>query len=152
MFPQNGHEYPETFEQMVLKMFTMLLGEFELMKIPFHPAGWMRIVEFLFFATFLILMVLVLQNLLNALAIRDTEKMLNVSEVDKLYSVMTITNFLEFIPGFNRQKLLNYFPKKKIYFPIYHEEHRNDEFFIGHQNNSKPFNFLRTRIKIFRFK
>ena len=138
MFRPN-EEYPNSFEQMFLKMFTMVLGEIELMKIPFYPNGWMRIVEILFFTTFLILMVLVLQNLLNALAIRDTEDMLKVSEEDRLYSVMVITFFWEYFSKFLAPKVLKYFPKKKIYFPVFHEIYRNDETFVGVQDGAKNY-------------
>ena len=116
MFPA-GNEYPDTFEQMLLKMFTMLLGEIELMSIPFYPSGWMRIVEFVFFLSFLILMVLVLQNLLNALAIKDTEEMLNISEQEKLFSLMEVSNFWEFFLnqiGIDIRVLEDFSPTKEV--------------------------------------
>ena len=140
MFPA-GNEYPDTFEQMLLKMFTMLLGEIELMTIPFYPSGWMRIVEFVFFLSFLILMVLVLQNLLNALAIKDTEEMLNISEQEKLFSLMEVSNFWEFFLnqiGIDIRVLEDFSPTKEVYFPIFHERCRNEKIFVGHRKGEKP--------------
>ena len=153
-----SEEYPDSFEQMFLKMFTMVLGEIELMKIPFYPSGWMRIIEYLFFTVFLILMVLVLQNLLNALAIKDTENMLKVSEEEKLYSVMELTNSWEFfqksilLKRWGRiicgiyaiiiarffEDVLKDFPDKKIHFPIFHKDFRNDKIFVGFKTGEKP--------------
>ena len=87
MFPTSD-DYPSTFEQMLLKMGTMLIGEIDMMDTPFYKSGRLRVIEFLFFTSFLILVVLVLQNLLNALAIKDTEDMLRVAEEHTLFNLM----------------------------------------------------------------
>ena len=87
MFPASD-DYPSTFEQMLLKMGTMLIGEIDMMDTPFYKSGRLRVIEFLFFTSFLILVVLVLQNLLNALAIKDTEDMLRVAEEHTLFNLM----------------------------------------------------------------
>ena len=154
MFP-TANEYPDTFEQMLLKMFTMLLGEFELMKIPFHPSGWMRILEMVFLTAFLILMVLVLQNLLNALAIKDTQEMLSISEQEKLYSIMKLTHFWEWMwiamPRqsfwflgqvkylfFGKSKVLDDFEDFKVCFPVLMESCRNHETYIGFEKDEDP--------------
>ena len=131
MFPP-AKEYPDSYELMILKVFAMLLGEIELMNIPFSELAWQRCVEMLFLFTFLILIVLVLQNLLNALAFKDTKDMLDASNHDKLLIILELALFwgdIFFKHNWTQQTVLSAFEEKKIYFPIFHPKYKNNDNF-----------------------
>ena len=131
MFPPSK-EYPDSYELMILKVFAMLLGEIELMNIPFSELAWIRCMEMLFLFTFLILIVLVLQNLLNALAFKDTKDMLDASNHDKLLIILELALFwgtIFFKHNWTRQTVLSAFKEKKIYFPIFHPKYKNNNDF-----------------------
>ena len=131
MFPP-AKEYPDSYELMILKVFAMLLGEIELMNIPFSELAWQRCMEMLFLFTFLILIVLVLQNLLNALAFKDTKDMLDASNHDKLLIILELALFwgsIFFKHNWTQQTVLSAFEEKKIYFPIFHPKYKNNDNF-----------------------
>ena len=153
MFP-SGEEFPETLEMMVLKMYTMLLGEIDLMDIPFiKTPGWKRFFEFILVAAFLVLMVLVLQNLLNALAINNINDMMKVEEqkISKISSLLELSRYWERSPGIKRHigigsqvlKPFGYDVKMngshrtvfKIFFPIFNTIFDSEEICVGLDEN-----------------
>ena len=147
MFPKSD-DFPETFDLMILKMLAMLLGEIDLMGTPFTSDTHTRWMEIIFFTLFLILIILVLQNLLNALAIKDTSEMLDASDTDTLLIILDLVKFWAFfLAKFNAflsalniniplPNTLSAFPGKKIYFPVFHPEFRNEDSFPSLQEGA----------------
>ena len=147
MFPKSD-DFPETFDLMILKMLAMLLGEIDLMGTPFTSDTHTRWMEIIFFTLFLILIILVLQNLLNALAIKDTSEMLDASDTDTLLIILDLVKFWAFfLAKFNTflsalniniplPNTLSAFPGKKIYFPVFHPEFRNENSFPSLQEGA----------------
>ena len=92
MFPKKDgdgkeyEEYPSGFYEMLGKIFVMFLGEIDYMDIPIEDDGW----RMLFFFMFLFSITLALLNLLNAVAITDTTKMIEEAEKDVLYNLLVL--------------------------------------------------------------
>ena len=56
----------------VVKTMTMFVGELEFSDIPVNLDSFLMLVKYLFFLTFVFLIVVVLMNFLNGLAVSDT--------------------------------------------------------------------------------
>ena len=70
-----------------------------------------------------------------------TEEMLNISEQEKLFSLMEVSNFWEFFLnqiGIDIRVLEDLSPTKEVYFPIFHESCRNEKTFVGHRKGEEP--------------
>ena len=92
MFPDDA-KFPSGKFEMMGKTFVMLLGEIEYMDIPIQN----DLFRMFFFLMFLFSMTLSLLNLLNAVAIADTNEMIKEAEKQLLYNVLILweSPFLE---------------------------------------------------------
>ena len=86
---KSDNDWPSSNWLMLPKVFVMFTGEQEFMDIPFSEPGSSNFVwEIIFFFGFVVLMVIVLLNLLNAVAIKDAKQMHDEAEKEKLYELL----------------------------------------------------------------
>ena len=69
---EDKYEYFNTTFLSVVKTMTMFVGELEFSDIPVNLDSFLMPVKYLFFLTFVFLIVVVLMNFLNGLAVSDT--------------------------------------------------------------------------------
>ena len=69
---EDKYEYFNTTFLSVVKTMTMFVGELEFSDIPVNLDSFLMPVNYLFFLTFVFLIVVVLMNFLNGLAVSDT--------------------------------------------------------------------------------
>ena len=101
---QNESVYPTEFPELLTNTFVMFVGEVELFDVSESVAfKWMEIG---FFLSFIFFLLVVLMNLLNALAIADTKDLMDDAEMEMLSSLLeTVSNkrftlsILSMIPG-----------------------------------------------------
>jgi len=91
--PADPKEYPDTFWELVPKVFVMVTGEQEYMNIPFSNHTAFRVWEVLYYLVFLVFTVVVLLNLLNGLAVADARDMLEASDTDSLCHLLETAAF-----------------------------------------------------------
>ena len=82
--PKDDYSIFDYIDRSIIKTSTMFVGEFEFGNLPFKKFGYELRFPFLLF--FILLTVVVMMNLLNALAITDTTKLLEEAEVLALAS------------------------------------------------------------------
>lgn len=94
--------YPRSLWKLLPKVFVMFSGEQDFMNIPFDQnqteenptlVTLYSLFQCFFYLAFLLVMVVILFNLLNGLAVRDAGEMLDSAEVDMLYSLLSIVAF-----------------------------------------------------------
>ena len=82
-------DWPQEGWLILPKIIVMFTGEMEFMDIPFHEENrGLWFLELLFFLGFWVLMILVLLNLLNALAVKNADELLADAEMDKLCDLL----------------------------------------------------------------
>jgi len=105
-------EYPffDAVGLTLVKTFSMFVGELEFSNIPLNSAF-----SYVFFLLFVFLIVVVLMNLLNGLAVSDTQKIRSQAEILALESrLKTITQIEATLPGvFRRILKINLFSPDK---------------------------------------
>ena len=91
----NGPEYPDSFWILIPKVIVMFTGEQEFLNIPYaeQKNAFYQFLELFFYLVFLLLMVIVLMNLLNALAVKDAGEIKDSAEMDKLLSLLDTVAF-----------------------------------------------------------
>ena len=96
MFPptEDSNDYPEGWD-IVPKVLVMFAGEEEFLNIPVAKSGFERFLQRLYFVGFIIIMVVVIMNLMNALAISDTTEMMEKAEEEKINLLLETVCFWE---------------------------------------------------------
>merc|ERR1719225_988715 len=92
---EDKYEYFNTTFLSVVKTMTMFVGELEFSDIPINLESSMMPVNFIFFLTFVFLIVVVLLNLLNGLAVSDTGAIQEKAEIYSYLSRVETISYLE---------------------------------------------------------
>ena len=92
---EDKYEYFNTTFLSVVKTMTMFVGELEFSDIPINLESSMMPVNFIFFLTFVFLIVVVLLNLLNGLAVSDTAAIQEQAEIYSYLSRVETISYLE---------------------------------------------------------
>merc|ERR1719228_950195 len=93
LIANNDDAFPHDFPKMLAKTIVMFVGEVELFNVSNQP--FFQGFEIIFFFLFIFFLVIVLMNLLNALAIVDTKELLDKVEMDMLFSLLGTVSFWE---------------------------------------------------------
>ena len=89
------YEYFNTTFLSVVKTMTMFVGELEFSDIPINLDSALMPVNFIFFLSFVFLIVVVLMNLLNGLAVSDTGAIQEQAEIYSYLSRVETISYLE---------------------------------------------------------
>lgn len=89
-FKDTGDEWFNTFGHSIFKTIIMLTGEFDI-SFSSHKHDWSHIV----FVIFVFLMVIVLMNMLNGLAVSDTAEILSKTELIELINRIYLIAYFE---------------------------------------------------------
>jgi len=92
---EEDYEYFNTTFLSVVKTMTMFVGELEFSDIPINLESSLMPVNYLFFLTFVFLIVVVLMNLLNGLAVSDTGAIQDQAEIFCYLSRVETISYLE---------------------------------------------------------
>ena len=92
---EEKYEYFNTTFLSVVKTMTMFVGELEFSDIPINLESALMPVNFIFFLTFVFLIVVVLVNLLNGLAVSDTGVIQEQAEIYSYLSRVETISYLE---------------------------------------------------------
>merc|ERR1719232_671791 len=92
---EDKYEYFNTTFLSIVKTMTMFVGELEFSDIPINLDSFLMPVNYLFFLTFVFLIVVVLMNLLNGLAVSDTGVIQEQAEIYSYLSRVETISYLE---------------------------------------------------------
>ena len=92
---EEKYEYFNTTFLSVVKTMTMFVGELEFSDIPISLESSLMPINFIFFLTFVFLIVVVLMNLLNGLAVSDTGAIQEQAEIYSYLSRVETISYLE---------------------------------------------------------
>ena len=70
----------------IVKTFAMFVGELDFEDIPINPAKTFSVVSYAFFLIFVLMMVVILMNLLNGLAVADVGEIVRDAKVVSIKS------------------------------------------------------------------
>merc|ERR1712222_312364 len=150
---EEKYEYFNTTFLSVVKTMTMFVGELEFSDIPINLESALMPVNFIFFLTFVFLIVVVLMNLLNGLAVSDTGRIQEQAEIySHLSRVETISYLESVILGdpfdflSNVPRLLSWLPPCSLLRQAYRSRHLSQLLLqLGAGNILLFFSFLREK-------
>jgi len=99
---QKDGNFTEDFSILLAKTVVMFAGEVEL--FPVSQNVYFKVFEIIFFLAFIFFLTIVLMNLLNALAIVDTNKLLEDVDTEMLHSFMETVSFWEILKSGDPEK------------------------------------------------
>jgi len=147
---EDKYEYFNTTFLSIVKTMTMFVGELEFSDIPINLDSFLMPVNYLFFLTFVFLIVVVLMNLLNGLAVSDTGVIQEQAEIYSYLSRVETISYLESVllgDPFdflsNVPRFLTFLPSCSVFRQLYRSNFLRKVFTkIGASNILLFFNYL----------
>ena len=149
MLPEFGEE-DGPFGMAATKVFVMVIGEVDFEDIKFMD-GLKAFVQVNYFLIFLLLVVVILLNLLNALAVKDAGNLIDSAKMDTLCELLRLTHFWDDALEKNNKIPFDFSvldkeniqnekeENKKIFFKIFDDETAHDSFYSKKEKSISSF-------------